>query len=287
MELQKMGANTREKWVLPNNETKSSVEEETAVLAELGLTLSEAKVYLTLAQIGPSRTGSISKATGIQRQHVYHSLHSLEEKGLIEKQLGKIANFKAVPLDRALGMLVKRKQKQISQLKTKTETIIENFRKQNTSQHASTIGLHENAPFTITPGNEFFVEKLKEAVQKTQVSLAVVTTQKRFSPAILEFAEAYKEALERDVKIMIATEKHEPETAALEVVRGLMKTSDFEVKYFTGPSQAIVTIIDGKQAMVTLSATAPLMGTASLWSTNTCFVALAQSYFESKWNNSR
>ena len=47
-----------------------------------------------------------------------------------------------------------------------------------------------------------------------------------------------------------------------------------------------MSIFDRKQAFVTVSATAHLTGTESLWSNNTSFIALAQAYFESKWNNS-
>jgi len=52
-------------------------------LETAGLTRVEAKVYLTLIELGPSLAGQISKKSGIHRRTIYDALDRLAEKGLI------------------------------------------------------------------------------------------------------------------------------------------------------------------------------------------------------------
>src|SRR3989338_3576159 len=53
------------------------------ILENLGLTALEAKVYLTLLDLGPSLAGVITRKSGIHRRTVYDALERLIQKGLI------------------------------------------------------------------------------------------------------------------------------------------------------------------------------------------------------------
>jgi HTH-type transcriptional regulator, sugar sensing transcriptional regulator len=54
-----------------------------SILEDLGLSNAEAKIYVALLELGPSKTGLIIKKTKLQSSTVYHILSSLLEKGLI------------------------------------------------------------------------------------------------------------------------------------------------------------------------------------------------------------
>lgn len=53
------------------------------VLKKVGLNTNEAKIYLTLLELGPSLAGKISKKSGINRRTVYDVLNSLMNSGLV------------------------------------------------------------------------------------------------------------------------------------------------------------------------------------------------------------
>ncbi len=260
-----------------------------AVLTELGLTLSQAKVYLTLIQIGSSKVGPISKTTGIHRENLYQVIRSLEGAGLIGKELGPVAKYKAISLDEALSMLIKRKQKQMVELKANAKEILERFKKEKDGQGAAINDpqTEENSKFLIINGKEAILRRIRETLRKTQTSVDIVTTPIRFSYAILDFANDYNKALKRGTKIRIATEKHVAEKTALQTVQNLKRNQLFELKYFPEPTHAIISLFDKKEAFVSLSATAHLNGTSGIWSNNSSFIALAQNYFETKWNNTQ
>jgi len=52
-------------------------------LEQIGLTASEARIYLTLLEKGSIRAGEISRHTGIHRRSVYDAIERLIEKGLV------------------------------------------------------------------------------------------------------------------------------------------------------------------------------------------------------------
>ena len=62
------------------------------ILEELGLSNAEAKIYLTLLELGPSKTGKIIDKTKLQSSTIYHLLGTLIEKGLIS-YIRKDINF--------------------------------------------------------------------------------------------------------------------------------------------------------------------------------------------------
>ena len=85
-------------------------------LIEVGLTKNEAKIYLSLIDLGPSLAGVISRKTGIHRRSVYDAIERLIEKGLI----GYITNnnrkyFQAVN-PRKLLDLIKEKEELINKI---------------------------------------------------------------------------------------------------------------------------------------------------------------------------
>ncbi len=56
---------------------------DTAFLEEIGLTKTEARIYLTVLDLGSAMAGTISQKSGIHRRSVYDALERLIEKGLI------------------------------------------------------------------------------------------------------------------------------------------------------------------------------------------------------------
>jgi len=85
---------------------------EAALITEAGLTEGEAKVYLSLLQLGSSTSGPIAEHSGVANSVVYRILHSLVQKGLgsfIIKE--KTRYFQAAPPERLLDYIDERKQK--------------------------------------------------------------------------------------------------------------------------------------------------------------------------------
>ena len=76
------------------------------VLEKLGLTKTEAKIYLALLDLGPCLAGKISRKTGIHRRNVYDSIERLISKGLVSHILkNNRLTFQAASPERFIEIL--------------------------------------------------------------------------------------------------------------------------------------------------------------------------------------
>ena len=87
--------------------TNVSHERVIKALVKLGLSESEAKVYVFLARVGPQKGRNIAEALKLYKQQLYRSLNSLQNKEMINTTNKRPSQFRAIPFDKALDLLVK------------------------------------------------------------------------------------------------------------------------------------------------------------------------------------
>lgn len=245
----------------------------------LGLTFDQARVYLALLQASPATVKEIAEVSKIARPEIYRILATLQEEGVVEKLITRPASFQAISALNVLPAMLKRKQKEQSELETITEGLLGDLK----DIHSEKLQKGENE-FTLVPKREAVIQRIKEAILGAEVSVCNITSEMRFSSAIVEFEGAYRKASQQGVKIRVATSRHVPQGDALGIVKRLTEDPNFEVKYFDEPSPVVVSVMDDKVASVVLSATAHLADACAIWSSNPCFVILAKSYFENQWS---
>ena len=96
---------------------------ETRTLEEIGLTRSEALVYLALAELGPSATGKIIDRSGVASSKIYEILNRLELKGLASHAIGSgVKLFEAAPPQRIIDY-ISEKGRKIKKEKQKAEIL--------------------------------------------------------------------------------------------------------------------------------------------------------------------
>src|SRR3989442_1500701 len=84
--------------------------ENRAELVELGLSPTEAQIYLALLQGAALSASAIATATGLSRTAVYQILCNLSDKGLIESGAGYGTKFAVISPERALRGLIAREE---------------------------------------------------------------------------------------------------------------------------------------------------------------------------------
>jgi sugar-specific transcriptional regulator TrmB len=91
-------------------------------LIGLGLSRSDAEVYVYLAKKGPQKTVDLAEALNLSRKKIYSSLKNLQNKGLVTK--GRTM-FSALPFEEALELLIKTKKEQTeAMIKHKKELLV-------------------------------------------------------------------------------------------------------------------------------------------------------------------
>ena len=86
-----------------------------AQLVELGLSLTEAQVYLALIQNASLSASALATATDLSRTSVYQILCSLTDKGLVQSGAGYGSKFAVVAPEQALPALVAREKQTIAE----------------------------------------------------------------------------------------------------------------------------------------------------------------------------
>lgn len=100
----------------------STIEE---TLARFGLLKNEIKVYLYLARAGEKKAGEIAEAISLHRTETYRILRDLEKKGILFSIFEKPLKFTAVPLDKAIDVLVEAQKMKIKLLEKEKQNLVE------------------------------------------------------------------------------------------------------------------------------------------------------------------
>ena len=98
------------------------------VLGKLGLSQTDAKVYIYLAANGPNKARAIVDYLKVNRGQVYKSLRRLQNKGAAITSNEHPVKFSAVPFEDVLDILMKIKTEQAKVLQASKEELILDFR---------------------------------------------------------------------------------------------------------------------------------------------------------------
>lgn len=95
-----------------------------SLLEELGLTKTEARIYLCLLEQSPLAAGTIADLTGTSRSSVYLILRSLVDKGLVDAGAGYSSRFQPAAPDVAFGGLLERGREEQTERERQVESAL-------------------------------------------------------------------------------------------------------------------------------------------------------------------
>ena len=253
-------------------------EEDVQTLTLLGLTALQAKVYLELLRLKKATGKTLSQHSKVARQETYRLLAELQGKGLVEKIICVPTEFRPVPIEDCLNILIEHKKSEIAESQKKAHELIKNLKRNNSRT------LQEEEPhFVLIPQEGSYLRKLKKEFENCQKSIETITTLKRFRSITSIFNEEIKKALKRGVKMRMITEKPEDESPLPEMIEALMQNPLYRVRYLPNPPRAPLLIIDKKEVTIVTSHSSELDESPTLWSNSPSLVAVFSGYFETAW----
>jgi sugar-specific transcriptional regulator TrmB len=245
-------------------------------LMSLGLTLLQAKIYISLAKLKKAEIKKISKASNVARTDVYRVMPTLEKLGLAEKIIATPTVYKSTPTKEGLSLLLQKKKREYAELEKKTSALLSNF-PDNVLQDLQ----EENSQFIITSEMTLLIKMHKKLIRSAQTSIDIfVSSLKVLRLMLLDQHEGLKMATKKGVKIRVVTQKVEGELVQGKL-KALAKNPFFELKCLSNSSLFKMVIFDRKDVTLCVSETELV---PSLWSNNLIVVKLAEAFFESMWN---
>jgi sugar-specific transcriptional regulator TrmB len=100
-------------------DTENSIQ----TLTQLGLTPSQAKLYLNLLVLGKATAKAIAKLSNTDRSLTKRILTGLIDIGLVQRIVDSPVQFKPVPLDEVLCILLKRRKQEDLEIQKVTEEL--------------------------------------------------------------------------------------------------------------------------------------------------------------------
>jgi sugar-specific transcriptional regulator TrmB len=138
-------------------------------LTKLGLLKNEVRVYLYLARTGKKKAAEIAEAISLHRTETYRVLRGLERKGVVFSAFEKPIKFTAVPLEKAIDMLIETQKMKIRVLEKEKVGLVElwssipQLKPENSSKEI----------FQILEGEQQMILKANEILERTKSEIQI------------------------------------------------------------------------------------------------------------------
>jgi sugar-specific transcriptional regulator TrmB len=96
-------------------------------LVSLGLSQTDAQIYINLATEGPAKARNIINDLQINKRQIYRSLKCLRNKGIAIANDERPFEFSAVPFEEVLDLLMEVKKEQVKSLQESREELVSSW----------------------------------------------------------------------------------------------------------------------------------------------------------------
>ena len=140
-------------------------------LIDIGLSQTDAQVYLFLSRKGPQKGRTISKALNMNKQQLYPCLKNLQSKGIVNATIEFPARFSAVPFEKVLDLFIKAKLEEAQRIQQNKEKILSDWQ-------SIAIGETEDASakFMVLRSRTTIYSKIQQMIQETKNQISTITT---------------------------------------------------------------------------------------------------------------
>jgi sugar-specific transcriptional regulator TrmB len=252
-------------------------DEQVSVLVELGMTATQAKIYLSLAKSKSLTAHAIASSAKIARPDVYRILPMLEEAGFVERVIASPLEFHAISIEKCIASLMQKRIMKTAELQQKTLVLTKNF-----SRKPENDEIDEKFEFLLIPNKEAIYAKAEKMIRNSQEHICFLGLQKRMRSWLSSYLPHLKAALARNVDCRMIMQK--TENVDLDgTLKILGKYSNFHVRWISKEPEAGFSVWDKKEVLISTSTIDTMFPFPTLWSSNKAIVALSQNYFEFLW----
>jgi sugar-specific transcriptional regulator TrmB len=258
-------------------------------LTDFGLSVNQAKVYLSIIHLGPATVNSISKDTGLHQQDIYKILPKLEETGLIIQTLSRPVTLDVISVEEALKNFVKIEKKKnddrIKRLKAGIETLAKVINEEKKANDA--ISLIERAEVAYFSSDRAIKNKLDAAYKNVKTQCDLVLNYELLMRRLPLLRKRFEELSNKNIKTRILLDATQDPQLMKKIFEEILPdTGNFKVKLTAGKiTVRPYTLIDRSETYVfTQGKTQSFMPTM-LWTNGKNIFTIYEHNFENAWNS--
>jgi sugar-specific transcriptional regulator TrmB len=254
-------------------------EEDIQTLIKLGLNGAQAKIYLTLTTLGAANVKQIAQTAKIDRGETYRQLEQLQQKNIVEKILNTPNEYKPMPLNNTLKLLIKQKNQESIQTQKKAKAMLKK------AAHYSDTNKELENKISIIPKNEYLKQYITGIYERAQKEIIWYTQIERIPATITLYYQANKKALDRGIQLRTIAELNKPTDQALKFIQRFKNENpNFHIKYVKPTLLTTFAICDGKELDIFTQAAKSTTDSPALYTNNPQITKPLKEFFELKWN---
>lgn len=222
-------------------------------LKSIGLNLYERRLWVALLARGTSTAGELSEIANVPRSRSYDILQSLAEKGFVVVQPSKPLKYVAISPVEGLERAKKKLEEDMKLTMQKMDELKSSpIMKELSEIHSQ--GLNVIAPEEISgalKGRYSVVQQLSSMVKAASKKVNIVTTADGLNELVDSHYNELKRAVERGVKIQIATTGVEKAMEAVKALNGIAEVRALNSKEV--PIAGRFAVVDGRELVFSLT----------------------------------
>jgi len=244
------------------------------LLKNLGFTEYEARVYIALSELGPSKAREIAEYSKVPRNKTYEILKDLEKKNKIQILPITPKKYKILNMDQ-LKKEVDDKKEKLHEVGKKLDKFIEESRKPRLSEFKEV--------FWIIRGKRAIIEKMKSHNKKCEKEILSINRLSKLNPANIR---DMKKAIDRGTKVkMLVPNKNDNKNVVSWENIGVEIKDYNESKH--GPIGTRISIFDKNTVRITFGE--PDVNREedyiTLWAESPYLANILRNYFFNIWND--
>jgi sugar-specific transcriptional regulator TrmB len=184
-------------------------------------------------------------------------------------------------VNEGVKMLRDKKEKEDNEIKAKTAELLKKYDRRNEEALDQS-----GSEFILIPDGKLMKRKIAEMVNANQRTHEVIIYWSDFTNQTNETVERWTKLLQSGVQLKIIIYLQINERIPRDILR-LKQKPEFQIRRTLSKPKATISIIDGKQALLSVTPSIAPCGSPSLWVNNHGIVGLIQEYFEMVWQKSK
>lgn len=248
---------------------------------EIGLTKTQAKIYLKLIRLGGTVGSTIAEYSNVSRPEMYRVLDELQKIGLVQKEVASPNKYTATPLKDGLNILLTQELKRYEEKREKAEHFLltRNELLQEKLEDS-------NYRFVLFDGKERIEQIMNKQHGSVLMSANILSTYQRWLHILDYCIENYKKALKRNVKYRVIIGEFNNRTPIPDNIKTLIQSPNFQIKFTRKTLANNLAIFDNKIATFNFYPSKSLNDAPIILTNHPGFISMANDQFENIWKSS-
>jgi sugar-specific transcriptional regulator TrmB len=246
-------------------------------LTEIGFTKTQAKLYLSLLQMGAIDAQNLSKKSDVPSQVTYRTLGELQQKGLVEKTMGLPQTYRALPLPDGLSVMISTKVDEYAKAVEKSKELLEKFCKLEETVDPSDYYID------FFKGKALMAKRYEAACKNTRHTVDICTTFQRWTYLTSLVSEQVKDNLQRGIKYRIIFDKPKFDCCLEKELWPIILDPNYKIGVVNEKPKINSLIFDDRVAGFVYYPGKPVAESPMVYTNHPSLVISFHEYFEKVW----